>query len=259
MPATAKTTDLNETMIEILSGCKIDGQSLAIGQELDRKTYLAFNKILESIGGKWNKTRKAHIFPDGVDVPKMVVDIGLSRCFVDPRVNGFFPTPDELADRVVDLADIAKPMMCLEPSAGTGQLAGRMREKGGTVMCCELLLDNYRSLVNSGFHVVSRDFIDYAKIQISGNLTPFDRVVMNPPFSKQQDIAHVALAWQLVKDGGVLVAIVSSGAVHGEGKKNMEFRKLVDEWGHAEDLPDNSFAEVGTNVRTCLVRLQKTT
>ena len=30
--------------------------------QLDRKTYLEVNKVLEALGGKWNKKHKAHIF-----------------------------------------------------------------------------------------------------------------------------------------------------------------------------------------------------
>ena len=32
--------------------------------QLDRKLYLAVNKVLDAIEGKWNRKQKAHVFSD---------------------------------------------------------------------------------------------------------------------------------------------------------------------------------------------------
>jgi 16S rRNA G1207 methylase RsmC len=85
----------------------------------------------------------------------------------------------------------------------------------------------------------------------------YDRILMNPPFSKQQDIDHVLHAWKFLKPGGRLVAIMSGGTDYRTNKKAVAFQNLVAEHGHIEPLPEGSFEESGTGVNTVLVVLDK--
>lgn len=73
----------------------------------------------------------------------------------------------------------------------------------------------------------------------------FDRVVMNPPFECGADLKHIQHAFGFLKPGGRLVALCAQ-------------RDTTREWVEAlggvfEPLPDGSFAEQGTGVRTALV------
>ncbi|WP_344897990.1 methyltransferase, partial [Nonomuraea antimicrobica] len=81
----------------------------------------------------------------------------------------------------------------------------------------------------------------------------FDRVLMNPPFSKGQDIQHVTHALRFLKPGGQLVAVMSTGVTSRQDKTTLAFCDLV--WkrgGHITPLPDNAFAISGADVRTVL-------
>lgn len=52
-----------DEILAILSKCEVEGNILFLPQEqLDRKTYLAVNKCLSNIGGKWNRKAKGHVF-----------------------------------------------------------------------------------------------------------------------------------------------------------------------------------------------------
>ena len=99
------------------------------------------------------------------------------------------------------------------------------------------------------------DFLDFTATD------PYDRVVMNPPFSvpgrAQADIDHVLHAFDLLAPGGRLVAIMSGGVCFRENVKSKAFRQLVVEYGEFLDVADGAFAESGTGVRTCIVRLDK--
>lgn len=86
---------------------------------------------------------------------------------------------------------------------------------------------------------------------------PYDRVLMNSPFSRERDILHVSHAFRFLKPGGVLVAVMSGGAVFREDKLSRAFRQLVAEKGEVWNNPDGSFKESGTNVRSIMVRLRK--
>ncbi|HHK0428589.1 TPA: methyltransferase, partial [Pseudomonas aeruginosa] len=82
-----------------------------------------------------------------------------------------------------------------------------------------------------GYNLVGSDFME-----VSGK--QYDRIVMNPPFSKGRDIQHVQHAYSLLKPGGRLVAIMSEGAFFQSNKAAENFRAWLDGLGAtSERLP----------------------
>ena len=75
----------------------------------------------------------------------------------------------------------------------------------------------------------------------------------------QQDIDHVTTAFGLLADGGVLVAIMSSGVVFRENKKTVAFREdLLDKCAVSiEENPRGAFKDSGTMVNTVMIKLVK--
>ncbi|RSB43129.1 DUF4942 domain-containing protein [Brevundimonas sp. 357] len=166
----------------------------------------------------------------------------------------FFPTPDDLADRVVDDTNIRAGMTVLEPSAGTGALAFRAASRGGHVTAVEIQRQFAEQLASSGTlgRVIHDDFMQLSP-EVVGR---FDRVVMNPPFCRGRDLDHVRHALRFVAPGGRLVAIMSAGVAFREDAATVAFRAMVEAArGRIMDLPEGSFASVGTNVNTCLVTI----
>ena len=51
--------------------------------------------------------------------------------------------------------------------------------------------------------LLGQDFLTYTE-------ETWDRIVMNPPFSKCQDRTHILKAYELLNSGGILVAVASS-------------------------------------------------
>jgi hypothetical protein len=81
---------------------------------------------------------------------------------------------------------------------------------------------------------------------------------MNPPFDMERDIDHVMRAMQFLAPDGILVAVMSAGTEFRETRKSIAFRTLVANLnGSWQDLPRGSFASVGTNVNTLIVRFAK--
>lgn len=156
-----------------------------------------------------------------------------------------FPTPPEVARQVVELADVEPGMSILEPSAGTGRLIqalspiGRYQVKA--VEIWPALADELVRTWPTTLPVVTGDFLE----QTPEELGTFDRVVMNPPFANGADIKHVKHALGFLKPGGKLVAIVANGP-----RQQEQLQPLADAW---IDLPDGTFKEEGTNVRTAIV------
>lgn len=90
----------------------------------------------------------------------------------------------------------------------------------------------------------------------------YDAVVMNPPFENGQDIEHVKHAYQFLKEGGNLVAIMSAGPFYRQDKQATAFREWLDEQNSTyEAMPEGSFAGADafrqTGVRTYLVTIRK--
>ncbi|MGF3025586.1 methyltransferase [Methylobacterium aquaticum] len=243
-------------ILAILDRCACDGNALSLAGvgQLDRMTYSDVNKVLVAAGGKWNRKAQAHLF-DG-DAAEAIEPILLTGEVTSRKVElQQFDTPELLARQVVARAGITDGMSVLEPSAGLGALARAARDCHGAVTCVEIderRFDALRQVAGGGLGTLVRgDFLSAVPLR---PLREFDRVVMNPPFTRDQDIAHVRHAAQFLKPGGRLAAIMSGGVTFRTRGAAPAFREWVASLGGTiERLPDNAFAESGTNVSTVLV------
>ncbi|MGH0229574.1 DUF4942 domain-containing protein [Sinorhizobium meliloti] len=172
---------------------------------------------------------------------------------------GFFPTPDALAARTIDLASLYSregTLRVLEPSAGTGQLARRARKEGAVVDCIECQTHLANDLKAAGIYgrVICADFLSI----VPATTGLYDRIIMNPPFDRERDIDHVMHALKFLKEDGLLVAIMSAHTEFAESRKAIAFREHIAKLnGHFSDNPSNSFSSVGTNVNTLTLKVWK--
>jgi predicted RNA methylase len=162
-----------------------------------------------------------------------------------------FPTPSSVAADMVSLACIGLSDRVLEPSAGTGAIldaieAGRCRPM--TVEAVEVdprLCQRLRETQRAG--VRCADFLSLSPADLGG----FHRILMNPPFANAADIAHIKHALTFLNPGGVLVAICADGP-----RQSAQLRELAElSGGTWEPLPEGTFANAGTNVRTVLLSI----
>lgn len=244
---------IEENVLKILDDSTIEENVLKLNSgQLDRKMYLAVNKILEAMGGKWNRKMKGHVFEG--DVKEKLDHVLLTGEIDPPKKFGYFPTPKTIIEKMIEKAEILSGHSILEPSAGQGHILDEFYKPDiEPCVAVELLDDNRKILKKKGYYVADeKDFLKY-------NTSKFDRIIMNPPFEKQADIDHVTHAFELLEDYGRLVSIMSAGILFRENNKTKEFRKLVeDNNGSIEKLPENSFKESGTLVNTVMVVLNKT-
>jgi hypothetical protein len=238
----------------------------------------------------------------------------LERAMVGRRNDGldFFPTPETTADEMVAAADIQPGMRVLEPSAGMGHIAERIRASGVEPEVGEIGSDRSELLEAKGFNVVAQDFLSFDDANQAdrgytygdvfrapdgtlgvlrgsngmggdrvgldplddngkpdsrrmqwhtfGDLVPvekrgvgsgYDRIVMNPPFSDGRDIAHVRHAFDLLKPGGRLVALMGESAFTNQNKRATEFREWLERMGGTEEkLPEGTFNDPSLPVNT---------
>lgn len=242
-------------VLEVLDRAETNGPRLVLTGTLDRKLYTATAKVLEAAGGKWNRSAKAHLFDgDAADAIEQVLLTG--EVISTKQQFGYFPTPAAIVQSLIDLADLKPGMQVLEPSAGRGAIAGPIAKLGCHVDCIDIQRDNVLAISgqNIGRDLAVADFL---------TVTPsesYDRVVMNPPFAKQDDIRHVLHAWKFLKPGGRLVAVMSNGVTFRSTPLTTQFFALKEsQYGTLHPLPEGSFKESGTGVNTVIAVVPKAT
>lgn len=242
-----------QEVLTVLSSSAVQGNRLVLPGTLDRKLYMATNKVLEAAGAKWTRSASAHVF-DG-DAADRVDQIILSGEVVSARDDfDFFPTPPELAAKMARLADIPPGARVLEPSAGNGALIRAILAESDQPFIVAIEANKQMAAALrqtfSGIEVFAQDFMS-----TDMPAPVFDAVVMNPPFSKRRDIQHVTHAMKFLRPGGRLVAIVSAGALFRQDRLAVEFRELVA--NNITPLPEGSFKASGTGVNTAMVLFTK--
>ena len=161
-----------------------------------------------------------------------------------------FPTPPEIAARMVEYAEIEPGQSILEPSAGTGNIvkAIRQAEPLATITAVEinrdlaLLLSKCIGYPADRYTATNADFLT-----CNGDIGTFDRIIMNPPFENGADIKHIQHALTMLNPGGRLVALCANGS--------RQRAAFMDEAEHWENLPAGSFKEQGTGVNVALMAL----
>lgn len=252
-----KTKRIPDDVLGIISRLEVAGSVARITDgQLDRKTYLALDGVLKALGGKWNSKAMGHVFAG--DPAEDLERVILAGEIAPLDFNGFFPTPPDLVEELVARAVINElGMDVLEPSAGHGAIADALEARGCRVQCIELMAENATVLSANGHTVFQGDFL---AIPTSFFSSGFDRIVMNPPFAKQQDLEHVRHAWDFLKRGGRLVSVMAAGVIFRENRRTQEFRAWVDaNNGEFFDNDPDAFKASGTRVRTVTLVLDKET
>jgi predicted RNA methylase len=245
--------NIDNAVLDVLSNATVEGNSLKLNGQLARPLYVATNKVLEAAGGKWNRKAQSHIFES--DAAEIMDQIILTGKIVNKKQElGYFPTTIAVVERLLELAEIEPGMEALEPSAGTGNIVRAMIDAGAHVTAVEIDPNNYLVLhrdqaLTGGIDILHGDFLTYKWNE------RFDRVVMNPPFGHNSAPSHLLKAMTFLKPGGRLVAVMPSSVTFRTDRLNKMVRAAVEVGGSIEPLPDNSFAESGTNVNTVIVTI----
>jgi len=257
--ATANTTIDADVLEQIAAGEWVDGGFVM--PQMDRKLYAKVKKVLEAIGGKWNRGKQATLFDD--DGEAAVREAVATGTYVDlKKVYQAFYTPRDVVIRMLEIAGYPlddeeccpklHKKQVFEPSAGRGYIVRLLVALGAEVWAHEIREEDRQHLVDLGAHTTIGDFLQVADSE------DYDLVIMNPPFTRSQDIDHVRHAYKFVKPGGILVSVMSPGFTFRSDRKATEFREWLEsgngEWSF---LPDNSFSSAGTTVRTVVVSIEK--
>uniref|UniRef100_A0A6M3LPX9 Putative methyltransferase n=1 Tax=viral metagenome TaxID=1070528 RepID=A0A6M3LPX9_9ZZZZ len=244
---------IEQNILKIIEQGRTDGSLFFLPNiELNRKVYINVNKVLDCLGGKWDKKLKAHVFKSNIsDAIDSVLLTG--EATDEKKEFQFFETPPNIVNWLIELAEVEPTHSCLEPSAGQGKIAEALRDivLYDKLTCVEIMPENVSILESNGFHVFEEDFLQFT------HPLKFDRIVMNPPFTKQSDVTHVLKALTFLDKKGILVSVMSAGVNFRQNKKTLDFWETINEKYNHEviELPSKAFKVAGTMVNTIILKI----
>ena len=239
---------------EIIKNCTIEGMTVKLPEgQLDRTTYTKVAKALEGIGGKWKGGKiMGFVFPH--DPTDLLAEVSGGKSINLKKEFQFFATPDALCDKLVSRADLKENHTVLEPSAGDGAIIKAINRAFPLKMvdCCEMMGVNRMALEKiSTANLVGTDFLE-------ADLMQYDRIIANPPFTKNADILHVSKMYDCLKKGGRVVAVMSTHWKFSSNKKETDFRAWLHNIGaNIEDVDAGVFKSSGTMIPTVIVVIDK--
>ncbi|MFH7241752.1 MAG: LPD29 domain-containing protein [Spirulina sp.] len=175
------------------------------------------------------------------------------------KIQGYFPTPPPLAERMASLLDVGDDDIVLDPQGGGGALLQAVREQQAraTLRTLEINYDLREILKLREFEVVGSDSMKYCP----ADEDRATRIIMNPPFEGQGDISHIRYAYDsLLAPGGRLVAILSSATFFRTDRMSQAFREWLDSEPNVlvkEQNEPDAFKASGTMAQTWLLAVDK--
>lgn len=166
----------------------------------------------------------------------------------------FYPTPEEVIAQMLVMSDIANKII-LEPSAGSGNIVSYLQRNGAQeVIACEIN-SKLRSIIEKKCVVIADDFLTVTSDMISH----VDMVVMNPPFSREED--HILHAYEIAPNGCEIISLCNSSMldrIYYRNEKREKIKELIELYGDKEPLGYVfSTAERKTDVKVSVIRLHK--
>jgi hypothetical protein len=177
----------------------------------------------------------------GVNMNKILEFSGYSKGAVD-TTNSFF-TPYEYIDELIYLSGLSqsqinRPIDILEGQAGIGNFIDRLLLLKSSNFfnidvnepikyANDILQAKFGD--NKNINITSKNFFDF------DNNKKYDYIFGNPPFNIKignktyYDTDFVYKSYEMLKDGGTLAFIISSGFKNGNDKRRREFRKFYEE------------------------------
>ena len=206
------------------------------------------------------------------------------QCVENERTSEFYPTPENLAAKMLDGIEWAQVSTVLEPSAGKGDLLraianaanGHLRRyydgSNLDVDCIEIdanlrqiLKYNFsdekkkehdrfskerRGFFEQGIHIVHDDFLTYKPYK------RYDLIVMNPPFSNGD--RHLLKALDIQKNGGNIICLLNAETLRNPfTETRRELLRQLTQYNAQVEYIENAFAtaERRTGVEIALIKV----
>ena len=175
----------------------------------------------------------------------------------------FYPTPQDVIEKMLDGVKLEDDHDILEPSAGNGRIVDYLVEKykrypyyGNQIKeridCIELDPDLRHILKGKGFRVIHDDFFTYETQK------EYDLIIMNPPFSN--GCTHLLKAIKMQeRNGGSVICLLNAETIRNPytNERKVLKQQLEDYSADIQFFTEAfSKAERTTNVEIALIRIK---
>lgn len=225
-------------------------RQLRVSVDYDKHIVQEIDRVMGAIGGvKIKPAKGSSYYQFDYEVTPVIDEIVCSGCVPDYKSHQFYPTPEGLAKKVIEIAEIEDHHQVLEPSAGTGGIADHVPEHV-YLQCYEISQLHCKVLEAKGFQRTGQrkaSCLDFLKLAAEYRGGGYDRVVMNPPFSENRWKLHTEAAGKVLKKNGSIIAILPTSA-----KAQLDMPGFNMKWYGPYD---NEFA--GTAISVVILRADK--
>lgn len=175
----------------------------------------------------------------------------------------FYPTPNELIEKMVDGIDWTKVNSVLEPSAGKGNIVdflnnldikvgvGRFQyDKKLDIECIEIDKTLQSILKGKGYNVVCDDFLKFFSYK------KYDLIIMNPPFDNGEK--HLLKAIEIQEFGGGIICLLNAETLKNPySRSRKELVEKLEEYNANIQYIKNAFSnsERKTDVEIALIKI----
>lgn len=177
----------------------------------------------------------------------------------------FYPTPQNIIDKMLCNLDFTMIKSILEPSAGKGNIVEALKKKEEShnkyygkqyyqfdLDCIEADQNLQHILRGKNFRVVYNDFLTY------NTMKEYDLIIMNPPFSN--GCKHLLKALELQKrNGGAVVCILNAETLKNPCTNDrQDLKRKLTEYNAKIEFIQDAFldAERKTAVEIALIKVQ---
>lgn len=255
-----KTVEITPEVRSVLERATASGPVLKLPEgQLDRPIYEAVDKVLRALGGKWDRRQGGHVFAREPGVV-LAEALAVGHAVDHKRTLEQFWTPPAVVRQMCDLAGDIEGLDVLEPSAGNGCILFEIIGRGGSPTAVEIDEEQASQLAaetEGRVPVYGDNFLSWVPRPPE---TPgaFDLVLMNPPFRRGIDMAHVWRAFGFLKPYGCLISVMSPHWLFAQEAAARQFRDEVHRRVHRwRALPDGSFRGEGTSVNSGILTIYK--
>lgn len=171
----------------------------------------------------------------------------------------FYPTPQNLIDKMLFSLDFTMIKSILEPSAGSGNIVEALKKKEKSynkysfdIDCIEIDQKLQHILKGKNFRVVHNDFLTY------DTMKEYNLIIMNPPFSNGCKHLLKALEMQS-RNGGAVVCLLNAETLKNPcTNERMDLKRKLTEYNANIEFIQDAFlyAERKTGVEIALVKVQ---
>ena len=242
--------------LDILKGAYVEGNVVKLPPvQLEKKLYDKVANRLRKAGGRWNGGKtQGFVFKASPTEILSGIQAG-EKIDVKQKYQSFFSPPD-VANRVVELAEIFHDDKVLEPSAGDGAIIKAIHQIHPELIVdyCELQPESRMDLEKlTNVKDVGEDFLNYLPGEI------YDVITANPPWKNNSDIDHIYHMYKMLKPGGRIVSVASLHWDQFDDKaKEQRFKYWLNLLkASVQKLPPGTFKKSGTMFPGCIITINK--